>query len=156
MAMRALLLTMTIFCATVSFAAVASAQLEEQALKFKNASGDIRENEILTLLKTSEGVDAALGMGIAAVDLNGDGVDEWIVREDKGLACTASAPCRFFIVALKHKKPVVLAKIYAGSVTVLNQKMYGVNSLNVYNDPKDDFHALPYHWKPDMRTFSQN
>ena len=61
-----------------------------------------------------------------------------------------------FIVGLKHKQPALLAKIYAGNIAVLNQKIYGVNSLSVYNDPKDDFRALPYHWKPDLGTFSPN
>jgi hypothetical protein len=128
----------------------------DQKLRFKNTTKDIREMEVLEMLKASDNFDPALGYGLIAIDLNADGVDEWVVREDREPACAANSSCRFFITALKDKKPVILAKIYAGDVGILNQKIYGVTSLAVYNDPKDDFRFQRYHWKPQVGTFSPN
>ncbi len=131
------------------------AMAADTTLRFKNETKDIRTIEVLDFLK-GENLDPAAGYGVATADLNGDGVDEWIVREDKDPTCADTAACRFFVVALKNKAPHLLTKLYAGNIGLLDQKLYGVRSLAVYNKPQDDFSFARYHWKPELGTFSPN
>lgn len=128
----------------------------EQELRFQNTAGDVRGEAVLATLTATKNFDAAAGFGMAEVDLNNDGVEEWVVREDRDPACKATAACRFFILGLKKKEPVLLGEIYAGQIKILDQKMYGVRSLAVYNNPKDDFAYVRFNWKPELGQFSRN
>ena len=66
------------------------AMAADTTLRFKNETKDIRTIEVLDFLK-GENLDPAAGYGVATADLNGDGVDEWIVREDKDPTCADTA-----------------------------------------------------------------
>lgn len=128
----------------------------EQSLKFKSSTKDIRELSVLDMVKTEAKFDTSSPYGIAAVDLNDDGVDEWVIRDDEKTGCAETVSCRFIIAGLSEKKPIILGQFYAGKLTILDKKMFGVRGLAVYNNPNDDFSFVRYHWNPQISAYSTN
>ncbi len=154
--MRRLFSVLILFLIFLPFLPPTAALAAEQELRFKPSTEDVRGKAVLETLTATKNFDAAAGFGMAEVDLNNDGVEEWVVREDRDPSCKATAICRFFILGLKKKEPVLLGEIYAGQIKILDQKMYGVRSLAVYNNPKDDFAYVRFNWKPELGQFSKN
>lgn len=124
-----------------------SAAQAAQPLIFKSSTSDIRALSVLTFLQEAHGFTPAIPYGIAAIDLNNDGVDEWIVRQDKP-GCVQDANCPFFVVGLSQKKPRLLGDVSARKIGITDEKSYGVSHLVVYNDPNDDFTYKSYSWDP--------
>ncbi len=133
----------------------APAMASEISLRFKDSTTDIRELEVLDMLKTELQFDKSFPFGIARIDLNDDGVNEWVIR-DYADGCEASVSCRFVVVGLSMKKPIILAQFYAGNLKVLDKKMFGVHGFAVYNNPNDDFTYTTHHWNPRISAYSTN
>lgn len=128
------------------------AAAEEIRLNFGAVPDDIRAKQIIDLLY-GNGLQKELPFVAAPYDLNNDGVNEWIIRQDNASNCKAQASCKFYIGATSERKPVLLAKIEAGSVNIQSDRLYGINKLSVYNDPNDDFSAQTFVWKPKISSF---
>lgn len=132
------------------------AMAQTQTLKFKDSTKDIRELEVLDMLSKTQNFNLSVPYGIASFDLNDDGVDEWIVRDDADSGCGVKASCRYIAVGLSEKKPIVLGQFYASNLAVLDKKMFGVHGIAVYNNPNDDFKFIAHHWNPKISAFSTN
>jgi hypothetical protein len=124
-----------------------------QPLIFQNTTNDIRAKSVLTFLETSHKFDPSGGYQIAEIDLNGDQLAEWIVRQDIP-QCDRSASCPYYIVGLSNKQPRLLGQIQARKLGMTNQKLYGVSQLVVYNDQRNDFTYKLYSWDPHQGQFS--
>ncbi len=122
-------------------------------LVYRDKTKDAREDAALALLVERGKFVAGLPYQVAAKDLNDDGVDEWIFRQDRESACEANTSCRFFIVGLSDRTPVLLGDITARKIAVSDEKAYGVRRLYVYNNKNDDFAFSRYVWVPQNGAF---
>ena len=131
----------------------ADAAHAQSPLVFRESPRDVREESVVDFLLHQKKLVLDLPYDIAARDLNGDGVDEWIVRQARASNCAAQASCDFMIVGLSENAPVLLGAFSAGKLVVSDEKLYGINILYVYNQPNNDFEFTRYRWNPTESTF---
>ena len=122
-------------------------------LVFRGQTKDAREEAALSMLIQREKFLPDLPYMVAAKDLNDDGVDEWIFRQDRESACEANTNCGFFIVGLSDRSPVLLGDITARKIGISDEKAYGVRRLFVYSNKNDDFAFSRYVWVPQNGAF---
>ena len=122
-------------------------------LAYRSETKDAREESAFDMLLERGKFVANLPYQVAAKDLNDDGVDEWIFRQDRESGCEANLNCRYFIVGLSERTPVLLGDITAKKIGVSDEKAYGVRRLYVYNDKNDDFAFSRYVWVPQNGAF---
>lgn len=125
-----------------------------ERLVFRDAPKDTREESVIAMLATDGAIKADIPYKIAAIDLNGDGVDEWIVNQKPSPDCETRARCTFAIAGLSGKQPVILGDIAARKITLSDDRTYGISRLNVYNNAQDDFASEIYVWRPEKRAFA--
>lgn len=125
-------------------------------LRFQDAAGitDIRTQEAMALLLQKGVLIGELPFSVAAVDLNDDGVEEWLFRQDTASNCAAQASCHFLIAGLSEKKPVLIGDISAAKITLADNDYYGVKMLAVYKNPTNDFDFTRYVWHPETGLFA--
>jgi hypothetical protein len=140
---------LTILAITVCGGAFAA----ERSLTYRAPGDDIREGEAISMLLT-HGLNKDMAYEVASYDLNGDGVNEWVVKQDGDPNCEEQLSCRFFIAGLSERKPVLLAQITAAKINILTDKLYGIHVLAVYNNPNDDFTYTKFFWTPEKSRFS--
>ena len=144
--MRPLLFCLILFLSSVP-------ALGAVPLIFRDQAKGVREQELLDYFKLIERYDPQLPYTIAAIDLNGDGVEEWIFRQDQSPSCESDADCRLAIGGLSAGKIVLLGEMRGGKIGVSNEKQYGVRKLLVYNEKNDDFTYQIYVWTPEEQAF---
>lgn len=127
---------------------------QETKPRLRASSDDIREKQALAFLEDQKDLFPDLPFTVANVDLNNDGIDEWIVRQETTSNCVATTSCKFLIAGLdKDKKPALIAKIDAANLNIRNTEMYGVLDLSVYSNPNNDLEATRYSWDPYKSTY---
>lgn len=122
-------------------------------LIFRDSARGLREESVMAFLQDQQKLIPDLPYQIAARDLNGDGVEEWIVSQARASNCAAQASCDFLIVGLSENAPVLLGAFPAGKVAVSDEKLYGINILYVYNQSSNDFEFTRYRWNPAESAF---
>lgn len=122
-------------------------------LVFRDKTKDTREEAAFAMLVEREKFTPNLPYHVAAKDLNDDGVDEWIFRQDRESGCEANLNCRYFIVGLSDRSPVLLGDITARKIGISDEKAYGVRRLYVYNNKNDDFAFSRFVWVPQNGAF---
>lgn len=125
----------------------------EGPLIFRDQVKGAREQEALDMLEKTAGFLPDFPYKIAAADLNGDGVDEWIFRQDRESGCETNANCSFHVLALSEGKPVSLGTVYARKISLSDEKTYGVYKIFAYNRKNDDFEYSRYVWDPKTGTY---
>lgn len=125
----------------------------ETPLSYRNTVEGAREDSALKMLVSTGAVLPDLPYLVAKVDLNDDGVDEWIFRQDRESACEANVACNFQIVGLSENKPIVLGNVQGRKIGIAEQKSYGVYRLYVYNKKDNDFVYSQYGWEPQKSSF---
>ena len=82
---------------------------------------------------------------IAQIDLNDDGLSEFIIRPK---TCNAHvAPCQFSIVAETGNDIVSLGVIDAMAVSVDAETTSGVRNIHAFDNPRNDFDYSLYNWE---------
>jgi len=127
--------------------------LAGQPLIFRSKVKDVREQSVLDYLAGLRWLDQKLPFTMAGTDLNGDGVDEWIIRQDISPTCESDASCQYLVVGLTEREPVLLGDFAARKVGIADEKQYGVRNLLVYNEKNDDFAVKTYVWTPAEAAF---
>ena len=122
-------------------------------LVFRDAVKDQRESAALKMLVSKGLFIEGLPYMVASVDLNDDGVAEWIFRQDRESGCEANANCPYVIAGLSEGAPVVLGNLAARKIGIADQKIYGVSRLYVYNKKDNDFVYSLYGWSPENGSF---
>ncbi len=133
-------------------AAHADLDMRGKEPRYRDAAANAREQEVVTFLH-GKGLEAKLPYQISTVDLNGDGVDEWIVRQEVSPACTANATCDFYVTGLSEGKIILLGRMEAGKVAISDDRTYGIHKLIVYNDKNNDYRGEPYLWSPKLFSY---
>ena len=117
-----------------------------EPLRFGEA-GNYKENQILTHAQANiENPDLIL----SPFDLNGDFIDEYVVRtknKEKSLYSYA-------ILAFENNTPIIIGKFKAFNLLVSPKKSYGINNIIVYNDLNNDFRTFTSVWNPYEFSYS--
>lgn len=124
-----------------------------EPLIFRDKTKNIREESVIAYLQSQKKIFAELPYKIATVDLNFDGVNEWIIRQERTSACEVTASCSFYVVGLSKNAPLLLGEFPARKVGIDDQKIYGIKTLQVYNLKNDDFDFTQYRWTPQKSAF---
>lgn len=138
-----------ILLASVALPALAA----PQPLYFRDRIKGLRERELLEYFALIKRHDPAIPYRIAATDLNGDGVAEWILFQKREPACEANADCHITIGGVSEGKVILLGEMRGGKIGVSGEKLYGISKLLVYNEKSDDFAYQSYAWDPSSRSF---
>jgi hypothetical protein len=82
---------------------------------------------------------------IASLDLNEDGIVEFIVRDS---GCTEGTGCPYLILAETDSGIIVLGEIEARKLALGKGYTNGVRDLMALKDPRNDFQYQRYVWEP--------
>lgn len=124
-----------------------------QPLIFRDEARGVRETELLEYLASIKKFDSALPYRISATDLNGDGVEEWIVFQITSKTCESNMDCAFVIGGLSEGEPALLGEMRGGKIAISDEKLYGIHKLLVYNEKNNDFAYRTYIWLPPENAF---
>jgi len=91
-----------------------------------------------------EDYKSALPLYMNASDLNGDGLDEVILR----LCPELETVCPYKIYALQGDKSVLLGEFSAHSVRLADSSTQGIADLAVYANKMNDYNYTLYIWDP--------
>lgn len=127
---------------------IAALAAEEMQLRYHAPSNDIRELSVTEQLKADQKLVGDLPFTLTEVDLNNDGVPEWVFRQERTSHCETTASCVFLVVGLKEKKPVLLGEFTGSKVNLTDHLSYGVRGFSLYTNPNNDLAAAPYDWNP--------
>lgn len=117
-----------------------------QALRF-SAPSSYKETEALNFgLKQSD--NPKVEHVIAAVDLNNDAIDEYIIRPRSNHNCPKRPLCSYQIVAYQNHAPILIGKFDTHKVRIADKKDYGVQQVILYNEPHNDFKTTTARWNP--------
>ncbi len=82
---------------------------------------------------------------ITTTDLNGDGLDEFILREK---ICAKSAPCEFYILAENKNRAIHLGTITAHDIALGNGVSDGIRDILAFQNANNAFDYTVYVWEP--------
>ena len=136
-----------------AFLIVLPAARADVPLIWRDQVKGLREQELLDYFKLVNRYDPALPYKIAATDLNGDGVEEWLFFQKTSPACESAANCGISVGGLSEGKIVLLGEMHGGKIGVSDEKLYGVRKLLVYNEKNNDFAYQTYVWMPTEQAF---
>lgn len=95
--------------------------------------------------------DVSDGLMVAPVDLNEDGLDEFIVH-DKNCG-KISSPCSFMVLSESESGIRKLGDIPARGLALGNQHTKGVRSLLAYQNAVNDYSYTVYVWEPNKGQY---
>ncbi len=99
---------------------------------------------ILNRYLAEEYETSAEDFSIAAHDLNGDGIDEYVLKPRKCLSKTGQ--CVFLILAETRQKIVLLGKIQAKFLALGNDYSGGIQDILAFRNDKNDYDYEVYSW----------
>ncbi len=105
---------------------------------FQNSSAT---KQLLSYLQKEE-YGGVLDSLVAHVDLNDDGLNEFILRQ----CPSPPALCTYSIWAERTKSYIEIGKITALRLTLGAEKRNGVHDLRAYHDPINDYNSIVYVW----------
>lgn len=127
---------------------------EEKEIRMRAPSPDVREQSILRDLIARQELIADFPTQVGETDLNEDGVNEWIFKQENSSDCNAQASCTLLVVALKNRSPTLLLQTTGTKINILKHTNFGVHSLIVYSNPQNDLEGRELTWNPYESTFS--
>ncbi len=142
-----------IFLFSMLAASSAFAAAGQDPLVFREKIKGYREQELLDYFQMIKRYDPSVPYSIAAKDLNGDGVEEWILFQKIPSSCISNADCAIVIGGLSEGQIVLLGEMRGGKIRVSNEKLYGVRKLLVYNEKNNDYAYESYVWTPAEQAF---
>jgi len=128
-------------------------QIGQTPLIYTPVGDDLRVRSITEFLLNTKRIDSQIPFDMAETDLNGDGVEEVIFRQQPS-GCEARADCLFLITGVSRKKPALLGTIHARNIGIAEEKSYGVKKILVYNQKQNDFRYITYAWDPYQSSFT--
>ena len=140
-----LALLLLIFAPVKGFAA--------QPLIYAPLSDDLRLKSIASFLLESGALAADLPYDVAPADLNNDGIDEMIFRQ-QSTACETRSNCIYLVAGVSRKQPILLATFKARKIGISEEKSYGVKKILVYDEKQNDFQYITYVWDPYKSSFA--
>lgn len=118
-----------------------------------NYSPNPLEQKYLHLLTENSDLD---NYEIAAVDLNKDGVQEFIL---KNKTCNASVGankhyCQYMVAAFKNDKEFMSLGEFTSKTLILSNNFFkGIRDLHVYNRQENDYDYNIARWNPEISGY---
>ena len=89
-------------------------------------------------------------LSIARVDLNQDGLDEFVARKKE---CTRTTPCLYTILAESDDSIVSLGAFEGTGLLLGSEFTHGVRNLLVFENMRNDFDYVLYTWHPEVSAY---
>lgn len=86
---------------------------------------------------------------IDAVDLNGDGMDEYVVRVEE----CAKEQCTFTVLADTEKELIELGQIKARTTRADTARTNGILNIRAYDNENNDYSYTVFVWSPEEKTY---
>ncbi len=88
---------------------------------------------------------------ISGIDLNGDGIDEHVLKSKK---CDAdNNQCNYLIIAEKRDEIILLSEIKAGNIIIGGTSSYGIKDILVFKNNINDYNFDIYIWSPEQKMY---
>lgn len=94
------------------------------------------------------------GFEIAAVDLNKDGVDEYILK--RKTCAEMNLVCTHLVLADKKTEMHILSSIRARHIMLGGTSNYGINDLLIFENSVNDYDFDIYMWSPEEKMYILN
>jgi len=111
--------------------------LAQKSLNFRDAE-TFKEKQALALLHPAPHM-------LARVDLNGDFIDEYVVRPRN---CVVGSLCSHGIIAYEDGNPLIIGEFATRKILLLPEKTYGIHHLRIFNQALNDFAYQDAVWSP--------
>lgn len=118
----------------------------QQGLKFGPAT-TYKQKQIIEFV-TAQAPESNQKYALAAVDLNDDAIDEYIVRPESAQLCPKKPLCPYQIIAFQDHKPISIGAFDAHKILILDKKTYGIRHIIVYNQSHNDYAHETAIWDP--------
>ena len=106
-----------------------------------------KENQISNFIKSQKNASDSPYL-LAAIDLNGDFIDEYILRPQNSNDCEQAKLCPYYIAAFQDRAPILIGQFDAHKIVIYNKKTYWIRQIIVYNDLYNDFKTATAIWDP--------
>ena len=127
--------------------------VQSETLAPSNISSDRYKTEIISSFAyESMALDNQESLAITPMDLNDDTISEYLVTIKN---CKHNTFCPHMLVALPHHEPLLLLLIKSKYVRLSLNKTYGIRDLEIYDNPKNDYHYTRYVWDPFSFQYQQ-
>lgn len=116
--------------------------LARETLRFKPPGDDYRDQIVIAHLEKTAPTPAT-PYEFARVDLNGDGIPEYIARQAQadGIKVTPHQ-----ILSLRRRQITDWGTLPARKLEISDKKHYGFRDILVYNNPRNDFYHDVWEW----------
>ncbi len=125
--------------------------LAKEQLRFKEAQNK-REYSALRVISQSSSQNKN-SFKIAAIDLNNDFIDEYIVTPNSPQFCDKNRLCPYHIIAFAKDDALLIGRFDAHKILISDKKTYGIRNIIVYNDTYNDFQNKTARWNPFSFTY---
>ena len=115
-------------------------------LRFKQAQSYKQVQMIDFIINHTE--NSEIPYVLAEIDLNGDSIDEYIIKPESGANCPAFPLCPYYVTAFQKHDPIIIGKFNAHKMLISDKKTYGIRQIIVYNTPHNDFTSKTSSWNP--------
>ena len=115
-------------------------------LRFKQAQS-YKQVQMIDLI-TNHTKKAETSYVLAEIDLNGDSIDEYVIKPESNADCPALPLCPYYVTAFQKHEPIIIGKFNAHKMLISDKKTYGIRQIIVYNVPHNDFTSETSSWNP--------
>lgn len=117
-----------------------------ESLRFKQAQSYKQVQMIDFIINHTENTE--IPYVLAEMDLNGDAIDEYIIRPESDEYCPALPLCPYYVTAFQKHEPIIIGQFNAHKMLISDKKTYGIRQIIVYNIPHNDFTFETSSWNP--------
>ncbi|MAI62874.1 MAG: hypothetical protein CBB87_10405 [Micavibrio sp. TMED27] len=141
-------LTMCVAIGVSSIAKWSHADDFAQPLVYEKAVSQDFLKELQAVLQFAD--NQLLNAQLSKIDLNEDGLDEYIVRDG---SCIDNHFCEYGVVAKTNQGYINLLRIKSFNLMLGNEYTKGVRNLRVYNNRLNDFNYTTYIWSTSRLSY---
>ena len=122
-------------------------------LVFTQDISEINTNALQSYMQEHKALNiSADAIEIAKIDLNGDHIEEIVLRDK--LCAQKNAMCAYTVLAQQHiGQFIALASLEAKEFVISTQKTAGIHDIVVYNALRNDYTHNTYVWNPVAQTY---
>ena len=115
-------------------------------LRFKQAKSYKQVQMIDFIINHTENTE--IPYLLAEIDLNGDAINEYVIKPESKTYCPALPLCPYYVTAFQEHEPIIIGKFNAHKMLISDKKTYGIRQIIVYNVPHNDFTSKTASWNP--------
>ncbi len=121
-----------------------------EALNYNKELGITLEHQVNLFLNKNYNSNLS-NYSIAAIDLNNDGLDEYVLREKR---CIISKSQCYHLVIAENKNTIIeLLKIKTQNIMIGETYSHGIKDLLVFKNQINDYDFDIYIWSPEQKMY---